>query len=402
MIAPYRVPYGVNEFRTALRGLARPFPDVGQAWFPAFRGLGVDAFPTNQGREAQYALLRALRLSAGARVGVPIFTHPVVWQTIVAAGMQPVFLDTDPVTLGLNLTDLRKKSERLDCLILIHTFGYPADFDSVAAIMQGRPVLEDCAHALGSTYRGRPLGSLGDGSFFTFLFSKSLRAGGGGCALTRDRALGREVERLLRDGPEETLLQGLSHVMENLILGLAYKRPWYSLLTLLTSSRLYRRAANQVSYRVSSSLRMRRSDWGVVASRLKAWRPDSEKYPDFWADVRTRLPEGWRIPPEPTWGEWNHWLLPVCPPSEEAAVRGIAEMRSHGVGARLIYLYSPEAGRPYGYAGDCPEAERLSRSVFLLPSHSGLSALERQQIVECVRLLAQNQESHHPLSEGAT
>jgi hypothetical protein len=37
-----------------------------------------------------------------------------------------------------------------------------------------------------------------------------------------------------------------------------------------------------------------------------------------------------------------------------------------------------------------------------LPSHSGLSALERQQIVECVRLLAQNQESPHPLSEGAT
>ncbi len=326
----------MNEVRAALRGLARPFPDVGQAWFPPFRGLGVDAFPTNQGREAEFALLRALRLPAGARVGVPIFTHPVVWQTIVAAGMQPVFLDTDPVTLGLNLTDLRKKRDRLDCLILIHAFGYPADFDSVAAIMQGRPILEDCAHALGSTYRGRPLGSLGDGSFFTFLFSKSLRAGGGGCALTRDRALGSEVERLLRDGPEETLLQGLSHVMENLILGLAYKRPWYSLLTLLTSSRLYRRAANQVSYRVSSSLRMRRSDWGVVASRLKAWRPDSEQYPEFWVDVRTHLPEGWRIPPEPTWGEWNHWLLPVCPPSEEAAVRGIAELRSHGVGARLI------------------------------------------------------------------
>jgi len=134
--------------------------------------------------------------------------HPVVWQTIVAAGMQPVFLDTDPLTLGLSLEDLRKKRNRLDCVILIHTVGYPADFDAVAEIMEGKPVLEDCAHALGSTYRGRPLGSLGDGSFFTFLFSKSLRAGGGGCAITRNRALGERVEKLLREGPEETLLGG--------------------------------------------------------------------------------------------------------------------------------------------------------------------------------------------------
>jgi perosamine synthetase len=396
MIAPYRVQYGLKEFWTALRGLARPFPDVGHAWFPPFQGLGVDAFPTNQGREAEYVLLRALKLSAGARVGVPIFTHPVVWQTIAAAGMQPVFLDTDPVTLGLSFSDLRKKRDRLDCLILIHGFGYPADYDSIAALMQGRPVLEDCAHALGSTYRGRPLGSLADGSFFTFLFSKSLRAGGGGCALTRDRTLGMEVEKLLREGREETLLQGLSHAVENLALGLAYRKPCYALLTLLTSSRLYRRAANQMNYRVSSSLRMRRSDWGVVASRLKTWKLDSEKDSEFWVDVRTRLPEGWHIPPEPTWGEWNHWLLPVCPPSEEAAVRGIAKLRSQGIGARLIYLYSPEAGRAYGYAGDCPEAERLSRSVFLLPSHSGLTSLERQHIVECVPLLAEIRDSGGP------
>ncbi len=54
-------------------------------------------------------MLRALSLRPRARVGVPIFMHPVVWQTIVAAGMQPVFLDTDPLTLGLSLEDLRKK-----------------------------------------------------------------------------------------------------------------------------------------------------------------------------------------------------------------------------------------------------------------------------------------------------
>src|SRR5438093_13646005 len=151
MIAPYHVPYGWKEVRTALRGLLQPFPDLGHAWFPLFQSLGIDVFPTRQGREAEYALLRALRASGCSRVGVPIFTHPVVWQTIAQAGMRPVFLDADPVTLGLSLADLRRKRDRIDCLILIHAFGYPADFDAVAGIIEGKPSLDDCPHALGST-----------------------------------------------------------------------------------------------------------------------------------------------------------------------------------------------------------------------------------------------------------
>ncbi len=388
MIAPWQVPYGWKEFWTAIWGTARPLPDGGQLWFPVFQGSGVYVFPTHRGREGEYALLRALHLSPRARVGVPIFTHPVVWQTIVAAGLMPVFLDTDPVTLGLNLTDLRKKRDWLDCLVLVHTFGYPADFDAVIAIIQDKPVLEDCAHTLGSTYRGRPLGSLGDGSFFTFLFSKPLSAGGGGCAVTRDRPLGQEVEKLLREGSEESFLQRLSHAAANLLLGLAYRKPCYSVLTLFTNSALFRREVSKLNYQVAPSLKMRRSDWGVVASRLNAWNTESEKNLEFWADVRTHLPQGWRIPPEPQWGEWNHWLLPVCPPTEGAATRGVAALRSHGVGARLIYRYSPEAACSYGYRGDCPQAERLSRTVFALPAHSGLTPLDRQHILESIRLLA--------------
>jgi dTDP-4-amino-4,6-dideoxygalactose transaminase len=387
MIAPYQVPYAVKEFRAALRALARPFPDVGRDWFPAFRDAGVDAFPTYRGREGQYALLRASGLRAGARVGVPILTHPVVWQTIAAAGMQPVFLDTDPVTLGLSLADLEKKKDRLDCLILVHAFGYPADFDAVAALMRGKPILEDCAHTLGSTYRGRPLGSLGDGAFFTFLFSKPLSAGGGGCALTRHPAIADEVARLLRQSPEETWLHGLCHAFENLFVSLAYRRRCYPVLTTLTYSRFYRRAASEVKYRVSPALRMRRSDWGVVASQLAQWNVETERNAAFWAEVRMRVPEGWHIPPEPEWGEWNHWLLPVCGPTTEAAAHGIAALRKNGIGARLIYIYSPEGGRAYGYCGDCPEAERLSRSVFLLPAHSRMSDSERRHVLESVQLL---------------
>jgi hypothetical protein len=172
-----------------------------------------------------------------------------------------------------------------------------------------------------------------------------------------------------------------------LLFALAYRKPCYSLMTRLTHIPLYRRAARKLINRVSPLLRMRRSDWAVVASRLKAWNADSETNAELWAEVRMHLPQGWRIPPEPQWGEWNHWVLPVCPPTEEAAALGIAKLRSHGVGAGLVYDDAPKAARTYGYRGDCPEAERLSRSVFLLPSHSRLTSLERQHILRCIRLL---------------
>jgi dTDP-4-amino-4,6-dideoxygalactose transaminase len=387
MIPPYQTPYGLREFRASLCGLTRPFPDVGRRWMPALHSADVEVFPTYRGREGQYALLRALKLPSRARVGVPIFTHPVVWQTIAAAGMEPVFIDTDPLTFGVNLVDLRKKRDRLDCLILVHAFGYPADFDQVAAIMRGKPILEDCAHALGSTYRGRPLGSLGDGSFFTFLFSKPLSAGGGGCAATRHSSLAANVAKQLHDGPEETVRHGIGHAVGNLLVSIAYRQPWYRLLTALTYSRFYRRKAGEVPYRVSPALRMCRSDWPVVALQLARWNVDRERNAALWQEVRKRLPDGWYVPPEPEHGEWNHWLLPVCGPTRDATARGIARLRRHGVGARLIYVFSPEGGRAYGYNGDCPEAERLSRSVFLLPAHSRLSRRQCDRMVESIELL---------------
>ena len=88
-------------------------------------------------------------------------------------------------------------------------------------------------------------------------------------------------------------------------------------------------------------------------------------------------------------GKVIHHLIAAASfdPTEEAAARGIAKLRSHGVGAGLVYDDAPKAARTYGYRGDCPEAERLSRSVFLLPSHSRLTSLERQHILRCIRLL---------------
>lgn len=401
MIAPYHFSYSLRDLSAALSGLRRPFPEVRPGWFPLAIGEGLKAFPCHRGREAQYALLRALDLPANARVGVPLFTHPVVWQTIAAAGMQPVFIDSDPLTYGPSLPDLLKKKDSIDCLILIHTFGYPADFDQVAAIMEGKPILEDCAHTLGSTYRGRSLGTLADGSFFTFLFSKPLSAGGGGCAIARNPHIADRVQSLLRERADESWVSGLAHALVTFLFALAYQPPFYSVMTRLTHVGSYRRTARKFVNHVSPLLHMRRSDWGAVASRLQRWDTAAERNAEFWEQVRTHLPPGWYIPPEPRLGKWNHWLLPVCPPSAEVAAFGIAELRRNGVGVGLIYDDCLDAAPPYGYSsGYCPVAERLSRCVFLLPAHSALSFRERRHILDALRRLNEQRAAAAPDTVG--
>jgi dTDP-4-amino-4,6-dideoxygalactose transaminase len=242
---------------------------------------------------------------------------------------------------------------------------------------------------LGSTYRGRPLGTLGDGSFFTFLFSKPLSAGGGGCAMTKDRRVAEHVQNLLRERADESFVSGLAHVLLSLSFALAYRQPFYSLMTRLTHVGPYRRTARTFVNHVSPLLHMRRSDWGVVVSRLRTWDADRERNAEFWEEVRACLPPGWYIPPEPRVGKWNHWLLPVCPPTADAAAAGIAKLRNRGVGVGLIYDDCLDNARPYGYSGDCAVAERLSRCVFLLPAHSALTFRERRHILKCLEQLNQ-------------
>ncbi len=105
---------------------------------------------------------------------------------ILYEGLKPVFADVDMQTGNLDPDSVRERiTERTGAIIVVHYGGYPADLDELYAIAgeHGISIIEDCAHACGSEYRGRRIGSHGDLHAFSFHAVKNLPMGDGG-ALT--------------------------------------------------------------------------------------------------------------------------------------------------------------------------------------------------------------------------
>ena len=122
------------------------------------------------GRECLYLILKMLELRPRSRVGVPLYCCVSVFQAIAAAGHLPVFLDVDLNNYALDEEFLRENKDRIDALVVVHTFGYPANLERLRRCLAGRnvPVIEDCAHALLTEFGNSLAGTKSDAAFFSF------------------------------------------------------------------------------------------------------------------------------------------------------------------------------------------------------------------------------------------
>ena len=136
--------------------------------------------------------LDALGVGPGDEVLVPTLTFASTAATVIHTGARPVLVDCEPDTLNLSVADAaRKCTPRTKAIVPVHFAGHPCDMDAVLALAQARGirVMEDAAHALPAHYRGRPIGTLGDLTVFSFYATKNLTTGEGGMVTTGDAAL---------------------------------------------------------------------------------------------------------------------------------------------------------------------------------------------------------------------
>jgi len=147
------------------------------------------AVTTSYGRMAFWYLLQALELPPGSEIILPALTFWVIPELAHVAGLTPVFADVDPryFTLDPKAFELAI-TPRTSAVVPTHLYGLPCDMTCILAIARrhGVKVIEDCAHALGATWCGRPVGAMGDGGFFSFQLLKPLNTYGGGMAVTND------------------------------------------------------------------------------------------------------------------------------------------------------------------------------------------------------------------------
>jgi perosamine synthetase len=146
------------------------------------------AYAYGAGRMALFALLEAFDIGRGDEVIVPPFTCEAVVQAILYRGCVPVYADIEPATFNLDPASLQASiTPRSRAVIAQHTFGVPCNLDAIrrVAAVAGLRVIEDCALAIGASYRGRPVGVHGDGALFSTDRTKVLSTFYGGMAFTR-------------------------------------------------------------------------------------------------------------------------------------------------------------------------------------------------------------------------
>jgi len=177
-------------------------PHIAQFEAAFARRAGVPAahaIAASYGRMAFYYILKALELPPGSEIILPALTFWVVPELARVAGFKVAFADVDPATFTMDPAALERAiTPDTRAIVPTHLYGLPCDMDAIMAIARRHDlrVIEDCAHALGATFDGRPVGTFGDAGFFSFQTLKPLNCYGGGLALVRDAAVAARVRAL--------------------------------------------------------------------------------------------------------------------------------------------------------------------------------------------------------------
>lgn len=143
----------------------------------------------NTGTSALHLALDGYGIGSGDEVIVPSLTFCASVQAITALGAVPVFCEIDPKTLNIDVNDLEHRiTKNTKAIMPVHYCGLPCEMDRIFEIAKSHnlKIVEDAAHAFGSNYKGKMIGSFGDATCFSFDPIKNITCGEGGAIVTED------------------------------------------------------------------------------------------------------------------------------------------------------------------------------------------------------------------------
>jgi dTDP-4-amino-4,6-dideoxygalactose transaminase len=347
-------------------------------------GLGK-CIPTRSARAAIVVALEALSLRPGAHIGVPLYCCPVVFKAILASGCVPRFIDIESDTFCLSPEDLSAKSAEIDALIAVHMFGNMCDMPTLKAIMRGKPIIEDCAQSIGSKFNDRPAGSFGEIAVFSFRSGKYLSVGEGGALFTRQDGLRQRMLGIIHSLPGPSLLAELKHILATYIRSkLRSKRLWG--VVGIPIWKIYNKNVEFVSKSPISLSRHFISDLALAQKRMRglnimieAHRRNAEFYLhnlELDSDQMCREKPG---------SYYNRYMFPMTLSSSEQRDQIAEKLADLRVGTAKPYEDVGEgAAKHYGYSGDCPTTESLTKRILIIPSHY---KLKQEDIARIARIL---------------
>lgn len=194
------------------------------------KALGVrHCVGVSSGSKALHLALEALGVGPGDEVITTACTFVATSQAVLSAGAKLVFADADPRTCNIDPREVEKKiTRRTRAVIAVHLYGYPADLDSLREIAKrrGLALIEDCAQAHLTRYKGRIVGGIGDIGCFSFYPGKNLGAcGDAGAVVTQSEQLAQKLRLLRNNGSDPVdkyryLIRGYNSRLDNIQAGI--------------------------------------------------------------------------------------------------------------------------------------------------------------------------------------
>lgn len=330
------------------------------------------AVVVNSATGALHLALESLGLGPGAEVITSAYTFVATVNVIEHVRATTVLVDVEPDTLNLDPAAVEAAiTPRTKAILTVDYGGHPCEYDRLQAIADrhGLVIVDDAAHALGASYRGRPVGTLARVTAFSFYATKNLSTGEGGAAVTDDEALADRI-RLLS-------LHGMSRD--------AWKR--YS----DTGSWYYEVVAPGWKYNLSDVLA------AIGVGQLERF----DEFQQRRRELVTRMAEGLagvpevRVPvarPEVVHA-WH--LFPIALELERLTIdraRFVKELRAENIGTSVHFIpihFHPHFRDSLGLGeGAFPVAENAYRRAITLPLFPRMTDRDADDVVEAVRKIA--------------
>ncbi len=157
------------------------------------------AAAVNSCTAAMHLLLQASGIGKGDDVVTTPYTFAATSEAILYTGAKPVFCDINYDSLNMEAASAEKKiSRKTKALLPVHIAGLPCHMDAFAKLARTNKIklFDDAAHAIGAEYKGKRIGSIGDGSAFSFYATKNLTTGEGGMVTTKSAKLAEKIKLL--------------------------------------------------------------------------------------------------------------------------------------------------------------------------------------------------------------
>lgn len=324
--------------------------------FSARFGGGYPAIAVGAGTDALHLAYILTGLQPGDEVIAPLFTCTATNIPFLYMGVKVVFADVQPGTLNIDPDDVSHRiTKKTKAIVCVHYGGLPCDMDELQAIADehGLKVVEDAAHAIGATYRGRSVGQISGFTMFSFQAIKSITTGDGGMLILKDESLAGKARRMRWFGIDRKSKQAGN--WQNDITEVGYKYQMTDIAAALGLAALEE---------FDSILAHRQS-------LLRAYAQELAGIPGILvlgADFKDRTHAA--------------WMCTVLVENREGLQ---SKLREHGIESAQVHYrndrYSVFGGRQQGY----PNMDALEEKYLVLPLHTKMSVGDVGRVCSVIR-----------------